>query len=277
LNGVSSHVGSVTFVGAMRSLDAAFVCEDCGKTYSNMAQHLRSCTGPRLPTPHKQIERCTSPTTVTVEIGRVVLEETMRAQVASDLADLRYGRGLDGPDITKVKEKVGEWEEAANEGRLQRLRALMRADVTDGQITDALKAGLFKGLATAKQEMRYAKLNVPYLHPRVVQYGSSKKESVISFSVKELLARKLQHDKHFRMRCRAKSDKWKRGDNWCIPPTHLRGLDDGIASRYHPHLMRPATDEEIDDLRIMLIFNADDIEVIRLRNRAKPPALPPAG
>ena len=52
-----------------------------------------------------------------------------------------------------MKEKVGEWEEAANEGRLQRLRALMRADVTDGQITDALKAGLFKGLATAKQEM----------------------------------------------------------------------------------------------------------------------------
>ena len=41
----------------------------------------------------------------------------------------------------------------------------------------------------------------------------------------------------------------------------MKNFDDGVAARYHPHLMRPATEDEADDLRIAINLNADDIEV----------------
>ena len=49
----------------------------------------------------------------------------------------------------------------------------------------------------------------------------------------------------------------------------MRNLDDGIANRFHPHLMRPATDDEARDLRIGIIKNADDVEVANPLGTAK--------
>ena len=59
----------------------------------------------------------------------------------------------------------------------------------------------------------------------------------------------------------AASDFFKTGELFQKQPTVLCDMMDGVAARFHPHLMKPATPEEIDDLRVPLIFNCDDIEV----------------
>ena len=41
----------------------------------------------------------------------------------------------------------------------------------------------------------------------------------------------------------------------------LADIEDGVAMRFHPHLMRRATADEAIDLRIAINVNADDIEV----------------
>lgn len=101
---------------------------------------------------------------------------------------------------------------------------------------------------------------MPYIEPRVVDVGD--KDHVVSFDVGHLLERKLNYDANFRNSCISKSDEWKAGEKWKTSPSgEIKDLDDGLVARMHPHLMRPATDAESEDLRIALIMNADDVEV----------------
>ena len=118
---------------------------------------------------------------------------------------------------------------------------------------------LFTGIETEKKELAYAKKNLPYLEPRVVSLGDG--EDVASFSMIHLLERRLQNDKEFRQTVIAASDSWKMGDRYQVRPEKLSDITDGVIARWHPHLLRPATLEEANDLRIGLLFNCDDIEV----------------
>ena len=108
--------------------------------------------------------------------------------------------------------------------------------------------------------MAHATANVPYLEPREVKIDSDC--TVVSFDIGTLLIRKIQNDASFRKKCYAKSEKWKKGDAWKVEPKQLTNVDSGVGARWHPHLMRPATEEEADDFRIGLIAEADDIEVL---------------
>jgi hypothetical protein len=99
-----------------------------------------------------------------------------------------------------------------------------------------------------------------YLEPRITTIGS---ETVASFDLGELYARHLQTDESFRKLVVRKSDAWKTGDKWRTQPTTLADIEDGVAMRFHPHLLRPATADEAIDLRIAINVNADDIEVRR--------------
>ena len=88
-------------------------------------------------------------------------------------------------------------------------------------------------------------------------------EHIVSFDIGELITRKLQHDTKYREACITKSEEWKRGEHWQETPTgQLDNFDDAAHARFHPHLMRPATSEERKDLRVGLIVNADDVEVV---------------
>ena len=135
-------------------------------------------------------------------------------------------------------------------------------------LKQALDTDVFDGLKTQKQEMAFATENIPYLEPRFVNLSLNDEnvEPVVSFDVADLLQRRLLHDKAFRQRTIEKSEEWKKGHKWCTQPSEtdsLSDIDDGTAARYHPHLMRPATEDEAHDLRVGLIFNCDDIEVTR--------------
>jgi hypothetical protein len=59
----------------------------------------------------------------------------------------------------------------------------------------------------------------------------------------------------------AKSEEYKKGDKWQKMPDRLDSWEDGIAARWHPHALRPATEEEKHDVRETIIVNTDDIEV----------------
>jgi hypothetical protein len=136
----------------------------------------------------------------------------------------------------------------------------------------AIGVDIFANLRTAGKELKEMKRGTPYIEPRMVAIDAD--NSVGSFDIGQLLARRLQHDAKCRQRCRAKSDEWMRGNKWKqLPSDTLADFDDGVAARWHPHLMRPATADELPiagghggDIRIALDLNADDIEVVICRS-----------
>jgi hypothetical protein len=113
-------------------------------------------------------------------------------------------------------------------------------------------------------ELKFAKMDVPYLEPRVVnlnKVGAGKPENVVSFHMGALLERMLQNNSTLRKAIIAKSDEYKRGDKYQQKATEFADYTDGSVARFHPHLLRPATEGESDDIRIGLFTNCDDVEV----------------
>jgi hypothetical protein len=111
--------------------------------------------------------------------------------------------------------------------------------------------------------MAYAKKGVPYIEPRVVDLnkGGGKPEHVVSFHMGGLIERILQTNPVLRKAIINKSDTYKKGDKYQQPATELADFTDGSVARFHPHLLRPATEDESNDIRIALFANGDDVEV----------------
>ena len=185
----------------------------------------------------------------------------IRHQVACDLADLRFEHGLSDEGIMFVRKATRHWL-----GLRRKVEKVILAEqITDPtQLESALNAmdvDLFDGLATAKQEMAEMKRTVPYIEPRRVVIDD---ESIVSFDVGELITRRLQNNPKFLARCEMKSDEWKLGLKHRVSPSaedELCGIDDAVAARFHPHLMRKAAEDEADDFRIALDLEVDDVEV----------------
>ena len=183
--------------------------------------------------------------------------------VAADLCDLRFEHSLDQAGVAKVKSSVRRWMKDVAEDVVRALTPFVLSGVlSDAQAQEVIKkvdVDIFASLETAKQELSTLKRTTSYLEPRIVTIG---KETVASFDLGELLERKMQHDSNFRARVMEKSDTWKQGNCWKKAPiSELADMDDGVAMRFHPHLMRPATTDEAQDVRIAINVNADDIEV----------------
>jgi hypothetical protein len=101
-----------------------------------------------------------------------------------------------------------------------------------------------------------------YLEPREVTLSGDKNDKVVSFDTFDLIARKLQHHTAFRKRALAQSERLKTGDLYkTLPDGLISETIEGAEACYHPHLWRPATEEEADDVRIPLEFSCDDFEV----------------
>jgi hypothetical protein len=188
-----------------------------------------------------------------VSVGALfeVLRETIEADIVRD--------------IRHVKQAVRGWDATANEIRAERLLPFLRDGMTPEEIRALLSVDIFDGLATSYKEFARAKQNTPYIEPRVVHLGG--KDEVISFDMASLLLRKLVHDAAFRKTCESRSRVWKLGEHWQVSPQADDMLDDfdsAVGARFHDELMRPATKDEEHDLRVPLLFNCDDIEVVRI-------------
>ena len=251
------------------------MCEDCGESYKDLARHEATCVG--------VFEPCSSPrpdgecphTTPLCDIESVVASSELQEEVASDLCDLRHMRGLDEVDIKQIKQAVRGWDATANAIRAERLLPFLRDGMTPEELKAILSVDVFDGLATSYMEFARAKQNTPFIEPRVVKLGG--KDEVISFDMASLLQRKLVYDADFRKTCESRSRVWKRGEHWQVSPQTddiLDEFDKAVGARFHAELMRPATKDEEHDLRVPLLFNCDDIEVVRIPSpciRVSPP------
>lgn len=237
------------------------VCLECGECYKDLARHEATCV--RVCAPCSPSESRRSP--CDPQVDTVGASAELLDDVAGDLCDLRHQRGLDEVDIRHIKAAVNGWNDLANDIRAERLQPFLRPGVSLDAVKEILSVDMFDGLATSKQEFAWAKRNMPYIEPRVVNVGG--KDEVISFNVASLLQRMLVHNAGFRKTCEDRSREWKKGEQWQVTPDTDNVLDDfdkAVGARFHEELMRPATEEEKHDLRVPLLFNCDDIEVVRI-------------
>ena len=220
------------------------VCGLCGEQYDPQSTHAAHCR----PIAKQLLFSSPTSSVTDTEISTRVASDGLREDVACGLADMRYGRGFDEPDIRLVKERVSQWTAERDASMVALLRPLLSPEVAGADVLAVFRGvDLFDGLNTAKQEMAQASKDVPCLTPRVVQ--ATAKHKIVSFSMRDLLVRKLQHDTAFRKRCKFKSDQWKRGDNYRVTPSgRMHDMDDAVAMRFHPWAMKPAGPDEVETI-----------------------------
>jgi hypothetical protein len=83
----------------------------------------------------------------------------------------------------------------------------------------------------------------------------------VSFRVAALIERRMHNDKAFRQRVISTSNEWKKGDMHLQPAQSISNWTDGVVARSHPHLLRRATDDEVNDVRVGIFLEGDDVEV----------------
>ena len=243
-------------------------CRQCGHLCHSLSQHVRqhpSCArvqftalAPRPPVAEKQ-PASLAPRLAADELHSVALW---------DLGGFRLERDFDAGDVKAVKEAAGRWQDASNVLASEQLRqaGLLRPGVNAAQVTRVMKTDLFKGMHSEKCEIAARRVDQRPLVPRVTDLsggdGRDADHIVVSFSPLDLVAQKLQLSQDFRKKFLAESELLKSGAGYRTPPPDtLRGYKDGVAARYHPHLMRPAGPDEAHDARGALEFNCDDVEV----------------
>ena len=256
------------------SLDDVHICDFCGCKYKHLAQHLRWCDLCDLP----ELASCSTSDddedrqldvelfeAETTALAHALTSAELQGKVADDLAEerLEYGRGNE--DVARLKKMVGEWVQLRDESSLVCLQPLLRKGITAEQVQTALAGrDIFKGIETAKKEIAFTQSRVAYIEPRVVQLSDDKDDKVVSFRMVDLLARSLQN-KRIRRRTLEVSDRLKTGELYQkVPDDMITDAIEATQARFHPHLWRPATDEEVDDVRIPLVFNCDEVEVSRI-------------
>ena len=227
------------------------VCPACGQSlYCSVRDHYAS-----HPQCAEAARRVPAPRSIPALFSVGALEEG----VSRDLLDLRFEHGLLDSDIDRIKRCVLRWFELAADVSAYNVAAALSQPFESVRLL--LHTEIFAGMESQKSEMSLARKNVPYLNPRVI-YPGTEREPIVSFSMAELLARKLQHEPHFRKAVVTLSEHLKTGTKWQTASTDPVGDTlDGVAARYHPHIHRPAEEDEAADLRIPIILNADDIEV----------------
>ena len=256
-------------MGKRRVAQFAHVCPECGTGYNeSLTRHLGrhpECAAAAgfLEAPGYDSDDVTVCADVLTHDNPAIEHALgeIRHQVACDLADLRFEHGLGDAGVEFVRKITRRWLGLRSKVE----KAVLAEKITDpkqlGNVLSAMNVDLFDGLATAKLEIAEMKSTVPYIEPRRVVIDD---ESIVSFDIGELITRRLQHCPKFLERCEKKSDEWKLGLKHRVAPSaedELGDFDDAVVARFHPHLMRKATEDEADDFRIGLDMDADDVEV----------------
>ena len=241
-------------------------CPRCSRVYRDFSQHTRwhpecdptrarACAVAEQP---QSDDRPEDPWCARVHLDLLVDE------VARGLMDMRYEHGVQEPEVVLIKRYVGEWVRGISDVCTQRLLAsgYLTAAGMEADLQALLTVDLFSEISTKPKEFTAAKRALPYLKPRVVHPdGNGKGEPVVSFDIAALLERKLQNDPAFRRKILAASDEYMKGERYqVVPDGNISDIMRGAKAAFHPHLLRPATADEAYDVRVPLLFNADDIE-----------------
>ena len=183
----------------------------------------------------------------------------IRSRVAWDLMTLKLKHGHSKASLDFLKTCVTAWLEEIRGEQYQRLKHLLGGGVGERQAMAALEVSAFDGIETDYKLQRYTQREYPSLPARVVTLEHEGiNETVVSFGMADLLERKLQADGPFRRQVVEASNRWKVGDLYQKAPSSLTGFESGSSARWHPHMLRPATEDEECDLRAAIDFQADE-------------------
>ena len=241
-------------------------CTQCGQWYTILSQHVRQhpeCCPRQLvvPPPRVVVKR---PFT----LAPLLATESLRSTALWELGGMRLERNFSDGDVQAVKRAAGYWQEASNDIATQSLlkAGLLAPGADIAEVSRVMQTDLFNGIRSDKNEKQARHIEYPPLVPRVTDLsggdGSDSNHVVVSFSPLDMVEQRLQQCPDFRKAFLAESDILKSGDGYrTLPPDILSGYKDGVGARYHPQLMRPATPDEVNDVRGALEFNADDVEV----------------
>lgn len=255
-------------------------CGACGEQYGQYFKHKKVCIK------HKERQKLklkgmpvVQKTARTRRTKKQVQQELCDLNELSELAlwdicELRYLLDWRNKQVVTLKKLYRRWRKAEVEQSFERLKTLLREGVVSDDVVQALTFDLFAGIETAKKERTQASKHIPYITPRVVHLGDG--HTCVQTSLVDALTQKMVHDPEFRRSVLAKSEEWKKGENWKSDPTELQDSDDGVEWRYDDELMKPLVpDEEEHDVRIAVVMSADDYNVGH-RTVAPPPCRPSA-
>ena len=251
---------------------SCFTCDVCGAAYTDLAVHLyhhpecdEDADLPELVVCSPCSSECGDFCDLEAldELDALIAADHLKDEVAADLAELRFEHGYGPVEIDRVKALAAKWVRARDAQVHRDLAAFLRPGVKPEQVAAALGArSIFDGLETSAKDLGYFKQLVPYLEPRVAQLSDNLDDKVVSFDISIGLTRKLQHDASFRSRVLKKSEQLKTGELYeTLPEGTMSDTLEAAEARFHPHLWRPASEDEKDDVRVPLAFSCDDVEV----------------
>ena len=209
--------------------------------------------------------------------ARAVHDEEIRKMVSKFLCDCRAKYVIQGEQMNAVKTFIDALANKVARVTYQRLAAHLSSVPCPEVVEDILHPHVLDGLATQAQEVAYAGKSKPVLEPRKVELSPG--HHVGSFDLAQLIERKLLFDPKARRQCEEVSDKLKSGEWHEVMPSTVGDVLQGARVRFDPDLCRKATDDEIDDFRMPLMMQADDVEVragplARCWRRASPASSP---
>lgn len=157
---------------------------------------------------------------------------------------------------------ASRWQASSCEYLRSQLQRVLTAQQM-AEISPALEVtqSLFEGVRTQKQEEAVTRARMLPLAPRPRVFGNGPAPDVVDVPVPATLERLLQHDPYARDLILRASEQYKQGDMHCVESEWLNDITDGSIARNHPHLLRAASPDEVDDVRIGLIVYYDDVEV----------------
>ena len=129
-------------------------CDDCGQTYSDLAKHYRyhpHCQPPFLVDNYSSDDDDYAELPEASLLSEIVAVDERHAMVGSDLSDLRFEHGLDGPGVAFLQECVSRWMAGAREQQANALKPLLRQGVSSADVASALEINMFARLETPKQ------------------------------------------------------------------------------------------------------------------------------
>lgn len=184
----------------------------------------------------------------------------MRDMVSEDIADRRYSAYIEESCIEHFLRMVRKWLAfAADELKLALKEHLKEHCVEAGNKAIDSSLDIFNGLETPALRYAYLKRTHPFIQPIIRSFGPV--GHAVDLPVVSTLSRLLQYNPVAREHCIATSTEWKKGTLWKQQAEVIADVTDGNNCRFHPHLMRPATDLESRDIRIGIGFYGDGIEV----------------
>ena len=238
-------------------------CPSCGKPAQNLSVHFRS--SPQCDPIPAEVARAPPAVEQQGSEAECQFAKMFARQVVTDYNHLRYNKFIDTSSCDAWHTRVVRWIEMIMEHAIDEVKHCDNQDATIATLK-AVSSRSLKELRelqspAARQAFNMKVIRAPYIEPTAYGDASAQgfKKRAAKLSLTALLERQLQHDAYARKHTLEKSEMFKSGELHMKRATLYSDLSDGWKARSHPDLMRKATADEGNDVRVMLQLHNDDV------------------